>query len=443
MDSYRFLLKDYHAIAHADIAIDGITVLAGENGCGKSTIARWLHAYVNISNDFDDLIDRELLENINGLIDRMARIARNLILFETDAIKGLRRLPKSFFQSVNGRRHSLSSDEDDDYQRLLEQFEAKVTTMCDMLRRQSGPSPSGRLVASWIAKSLGYEGNENADFISEYQDRQLEKAHKYVDDALGKKEEYGILDLTQLISSELDLSDTPRNFNLSENGLALMADHRFRPPLNLVNSVYVDTPMALSSTPTFDNAVWNRFRTAMIEPRGEMPATAFKTAARLRKVMGGDIQLRNDDLSGRKEIRYIRQEDGLDIPVHEAATGLKTFAYMLRLLENGYLTEHSLLLIDEPEAHLHPQWVVEFARLLVLLNKEVGTKIVVASHNPDMIAAIKTISEAENRSETTRFYQAERDADTLRYRFVDLGNDITEIFRSFNIAIERIDTYGA
>lgn len=213
--------------------------------------------------------------------------------------------------------------------------------------------------------------------------------------------------------------------------------------MNLVNSVYVDTPMALSSTPTFDNAVWNRFRTAMIEPRGEMPATALKTAARLRKVMGGDIQLRNDDLSERKEIRYIRQEDGLDILVHEAATGLKTFAYMLRLLENGYLTEHSLLLIDEPEAHLHPQWIVEFARLLVLLNKEVGTKIVVASHNPDMIAAIKTISEAENRSETTRFYQAERDADTLPYRFVDLGNDITEIFRSFNIAIERIDTYGA
>ena len=86
-----------------------------------------------------------------------------------------------------------SSDEDDDYQRLLEQFEAKVTTMCDMPRRQSEPSHSRELVTSWIAKSLGYEGVENADFISEYQDRQLEKAHKYVDDALGKKRNTGFL----------------------------------------------------------------------------------------------------------------------------------------------------------------------------------------------------------------------------------------------------------
>lgn len=443
MDSYRFRLKDYHAIADADIAIDGITVLAGENGCGKSTIARWLHAFVNISNDFDELIDRQLLENINRLIDRMTRIARNLILFERDVMKGLRPFPKSFFHPGPGRQLSLFTDDEDDYQRLLEQFGAKVSLMCDMLRKQSDPTPSGGRVTSWIARSLGYEGNENNDFISEYYDRQLEKASKYVDDALAKKEEYGIADLTDLIASELDLSDTPDDFNLSENGLALMADHRFRPPLNLANSVYVDTPMALSSFLTFDNTVWNKLKTAMTEPRGEMPATARKTATRLRRIMGGDVQLSTDDLGGRNEMRYIRQQDGLDIPVYEAATGLKTFAYMLRLLENGYLTENSLLLIDEPEAHLHPQWIVEFARLLVLLNKEVGTKIVVASHNPDMIAAIKTISEAEDRRGTTRFYQAERDADTLRYRFVDLGNDITEIFRSFNIAIERIDTYGA
>lgn len=60
MDSYRFRLKDYHAIADADIAIDGVTVLAGENGCGKSTIARWLHAFVNISNDFDERIAMDI-----------------------------------------------------------------------------------------------------------------------------------------------------------------------------------------------------------------------------------------------------------------------------------------------------------------------------------------------------------------------------------------------
>ena len=37
MSNYRYTLSDYHAIKEADITINGITVLAGENGCGKKT----------------------------------------------------------------------------------------------------------------------------------------------------------------------------------------------------------------------------------------------------------------------------------------------------------------------------------------------------------------------------------------------------------------------
>ena len=115
---------------------------------------------------------------------------------------------------------------------------------------------------------------------------------------------------------------------------------------------------------------------------------------------------------------------------------------MLRLIENGYLTENSILIIDEPEAHLHPQWIVEFARVLVLLIKEVGCKVMLASHNPDMIAAIRSISSAQGTLAATRFYQAEKDPDSLRYTYKNLGSDIEDIFRSFNIALERIKDYG-
>ena len=68
------------------------------------------------------------------------------------------------------------------------------------------------------------------------------------------------------------------------------------------------------------------------------------------------------------ELHYHRT-DGLDITLASTATGIKSFAYLQRLLENGYLNEESLLLIDEPEAHLHPQWIVEFARLLTAKKK--------------------------------------------------------------------------
>ena len=41
MNSYRFTLRRHKAIADASIELNGITVLAGENGAGKSTITRW------------------------------------------------------------------------------------------------------------------------------------------------------------------------------------------------------------------------------------------------------------------------------------------------------------------------------------------------------------------------------------------------------------------
>ena len=53
MSKYRYSLHNYHAIEHADIVIDGITVLAGENGCGKSTLSRWLYYTINGATEFD------------------------------------------------------------------------------------------------------------------------------------------------------------------------------------------------------------------------------------------------------------------------------------------------------------------------------------------------------------------------------------------------------
>ena len=127
----------------------------------------------------------------------------------------------------------------------------------------------------------------------------------------------------------------------------------------------------------------------------------------------------------------------------DAATGFKTFSYLQRLLENGYLNEETLLMIDEPEAHLHPQWVVEFARLLVLLNKKLGLKIMLASHNPDMVAAIHDIANKEGVLANTNFYVAQQESpDNHQYVYKDLEHEIGEIFESFNIALENINRYG-
>ena len=72
-------------------------------------------------------------------------------------------------------------------------------------------------------------------------------------------------------------------------------------------------------------------------------------------------------------------------------------------------TQNSLLLFDEPEVHLHPEWQVELAKLLVKL-AESGIPIFVSSHSPYMLEALSTYA---NRSEILkddfRLYYLEAD----------------------------------
>jgi predicted ATPase len=55
---------------------------------------------------------------------------------------------------------------------------------------------------------------------------------------------------------------------------------------------------------------------------------------------------------------------------------------------NKSLTQGSVLILDEPEVHLHPKWQLEYAKFLVSLVKGKIT-VLVNSHSPYMIEALK------------------------------------------------------
>ena len=175
-----------------------------------------------------------------------------------------------------------------------------------------------------------------------------------------------------------------------------------------------------------------------------MSLSEKKLLSRIKNILHGEARFVESDslFEEEGELRYHSVDHNVDININKTATGFKTFIYLQRLLENGYLNQESLLLIDEPEVHLHPQWIVEYARLLVLLNKELGLKIMLATHNPDMVAALRSIAEYENVLSNTHFYISERDPESSKYVYKDLGSDIEAIFASFNIALSRIQSYG-
>jgi predicted ATPase len=75
------------------------------------------------------------------------------------------------------------------------------------------------------------------------------------------------------------------------------------------------------------------------------------------------------------------------------------------LNRNGFLDNRSLLILDEPEVHLHPKWQLAYAQVIVDLIKEEGLNVVVNSHSPYMIEALKRFAEKE--SINANYYLAE------------------------------------
>ena len=110
---------------------------------------------------------------------------------------------------------------------------------------------------------------------------------------------------------------------------------------------------------------------------------------------------------------------------------------------NGFLDNKTLLILDEPEAHLHPEWIVQYARLVVMLHKEFKVKFLIGSHNPDMVMAIKYIAKIELEDDSSVNFYVAKNFDKYRFNFENSKDDIEPIFSSFNISLDKINEYGS
>ena len=245
------------------------------------------------------------------------------------------------------------------------------------------------------------------------------------------------------VRSQYDEEDAaPEKMQLYEDDVELIDEGRVSSLFRLHRAIYIDTPMALTNE-SAENVFWNELRNLVLQRKQVQGKSEKILLHRIKNILHGEARLVEKDLPfGDEELRFVSTDGRVNIEIEKAATGFKTFTYLQRLLENGYLGEDNLLLIDEPEAHLHPQWIVEYARLLVMLHKFLGLKVMVATHNPDMVAALRAIAEHEQVLNKTHFYIAEQTAQDGCYSYKNLGGDISEVFTSFNIALSRIESYG-
>ena len=97
------------------------------------------------------------------------------------------------------------------------------------------------------------------------------------------------------------------------------------------------------------------------------------------------------------EINYVDQK-GISTPLSLTAMGISNLGLIDLLIRNNIIKPGSFLIIDEPEAHIHPKWQVVFMELLYKMAKA-GANIIIATHSLDMVKKLELLAKQDPESE--------------------------------------------
>ena len=152
----------------------------------------------------------------------------------------------------------------------------------------------------------------------------------------------------------------------------------------------------------------------------------------IKEILGGEIKKENGEL-------FFVRENGFKTHMKNTSSGVKQVAIIQTLLNNNELEPNSFLIMDEPEVNLHPEWQIKFAKILVLLLKELDLSIYIASHSPFFIEAIELYSQYYGLLDESFFYLTQK-AEGYQYDIVSVdSNNLEAIYRNLGQPYDILD----
>jgi len=123
---------------------------------------------------------------------------------------------------------------------------------------------------------------------------------------------------------------------------------------------------------------------------------------------------------------YFTNNLGNDISLTEMSSGELTMLFRLLPLINE-IEDNSIIIIDEPETHLHPSWAQEFINYLVNLFGDYKVHLILATHSPTIISDVPSeciIGLMENNNKIEQYEPSDR---TLGAASTELLHDVFKI----------------
>lgn len=420
----RLKIDNFAKVKHADIVIDGITVIAGENNTGKSTIGKVLYSIFYSLHDLDAKIENKRKEEIDLICSRYIRnmivhgfIDESLSLENTSAVRRLSNdISKELVKEI------LEIDVDIiDYVFYRELFEK----ICSRYGFKLYEEQINDFVESTYEQVIIRKKNDNYKLVLEIIQRSFLQIFSSQIQCLKDLESTSKVTLTikdkdiEIVFKENKCIDWSAEYNILHE--AFFLDDPF--VLDDLSERYYD----LLSTNSIRKQLLKRLQYSEFDiMKGLFDAVSAKDNLKeiyaiLDKVADGEISSKNS------EWRLSSKQFKEPLKFVNLSAGLKSFVLIKMLLEKGILKEKDVLILDEPEVHLHPEWQLFYAEIIVLLQKKFDLSIVVTTHSSDFLEALDYYSKKHVLSQKCNYYIANMDCGLAT--FENVTESIEKIYK--------------
>lgn len=413
----RLTLENIAKVRKADVEINGITVIAGENNTGKSTVGKALYSVFNSLYHVENQIREERVKTITNHIERLTiQINRRFIDLEGSALQSVAERIVADYYEQKGQEVCIKE------------------TLSRFLWKNDKPEESI------------IEGKEVKDFICK-----VKEILEVSDDVILKTV------LKNKLNSEFNrqinnvYNDEAGNISLDirkkQIRIVVSEDSvkKIQTPISLqTEAVYLDDPFVLDEAGQLGRSMGvsmflKRYmgtnhrsdaRAKLVDSQKENTAIdEILIKRKLEKIYGKIDSVCDGQMIFTKRNGLVYQTKGTDkvLDVKNISTGLKTFVILKTLLMNGTLEENGTIILDEPEIHLHPQWQLLFAELIVLIQKEFNMHILLNTHSPYFLQAIEVYAAKYEIADKCKYYLAQLEGDMAV--IIDVSDSTETIYK--------------
>lgn len=368
-------IKNLAKIREADIELNGITVIAGENNTGKSTVGKTLYSIYEAFYGIHDKIEFEKQSALYNFL-RRSEFSINRTLIKKIIIPYILSIEPSIYQDEEKLNDVLSNYSSSNSINLLD-IDNALEHIYRILNMKD------ETIRTTIVKKC---------FDTEF--------HQQLQSFYSKEQPYVEMKLKN-DKIKLDFSKT----NIVEEYVNI-----------LYKLIYIDNPKIMDE---LDGLVYiNQYlehetyehdrllKYLLLESKSNQNIVDEIMA---KEALSNVLNKLGEVLQG----EFIKTAEGItfkekdsDTPLHltNLSTGLKSFAIIKRLIENGHIQQNGILVLDEPEVNLHPKWQLIYAEILVILQKEFQLHILLTTHSPYFINAIEVFSAKHRIADKCKYY---------------------------------------